>query len=481
MLLASFAYAQIKVSDDNLGRRSQIVIDNLKSRAYGPVTPAQIAAASQPGQLIPFLEARFAQTPKSDRRIDIAVALVRLGDRDDTYWNIIANLATPALKSEAPSPRSPEYRAWAKAHNVTAGSAEEQALYNIWQKILPLAFTGDPRSIPLLRKGLQSPNTDIQAEAAEGLARDHDKSSIPLIIAALNQASPIQARPLAGTLKYFDDDAQAKAVVKKYFPTLDPLEAFERDTKGSHDGEISLGYDVERIARVHEVQAIPLLEQVFAQRRNRTLGVGAMRSKLPSTSDQSDVGFQTDCLNLQIELHIASVLIRLGVKDVVYWNYLAEQAQAALEINIPFPIKTDAQEGPNPPPNPEFAAWVRSRNLDRNVTAMYELMYLPTSVNLLAMTDDPRGIPLLRQALLSANPMIQAVAAQGLASLQDKDSIPQIIAACKKASASERTALARSLVYFDDPQARAFAELNVPATTFRELLQAKAQGHTPFN
>lgn len=480
-LLASFAYAQVNQSGDDLARRSQIVIDNLKSGAYGPVTPPQVAAASQPGQLIPFLETRFAQIPDSDRKIDIAVALVRLGDKDDTYWNLIADLATPALKSEAPSPRSPEYRAWAKAHNVTPGSAEEQTLYNIWQKIIPLAFCGDPRSIPLLRKALQSPNTDTQAEAAEGLARDHDESSIPLIIAALNQASPTQARALAGSLKYFDNDPQAKAVVAKYFPVSDPLEALKRDTKGSDDSEVSLGYDVERMARAHEVQAIPLLEQVFAQRRNQTIGLEALLSKIPPPPHRTEDGYEANELNLRDELQIASVLIRLGVKDDLYWNYLAEQTRAALEINIPLPFRTDAQEGPNPPTNPQFLAWTRSRNLDQSTAYMYEVFVLPTPVTLLAVTDDHRGIPLLRRALQSANPMIQSFAAKGLASLQDKNSIPQIITACEKASPSNRLLIAESLAYFDDPQAQDAAEKYIPPPQLKTLREKiRSYGNDPF-
>jgi len=261
----------------------------------------------------------------------------------------------------------------------------------------------------------------------------------------------------------------------------DLVEALKRDSTGVDDGDVKFVGDLERIAKTHDVQAIPVLEEIFDQRRSRTVGVDTLLSKLPRPPHQVEDSYEAEELNWRNELHIASVLIRLGVKDDVYWNYLAEQVQATLRLKIPFPWKTDAQEGPNPPTSPKFVAWAKSRNRDQNVAAMFQLRDMPSSVLLLATTDDPRGIPLLRQGLESANPMIQMVSANGLAELHDKQSVPLIIDVCKKASASERNALAESLLYFDDPQAQTYAALNLPKETYLSLRQRIAQGHTPFN
>jgi hypothetical protein len=73
------------------------------------------------------------------------------------------------------------------------------------------------------------------------------------------------------------------------------------------------------------------------------------------------------------------------------------------------------------------------------------------------------------------------VSADGLAQLHDRESVPLIIALCKRASVSERNALAESLVYFDDPQAQTYAALNLPKETYLSIRQRIAQGHTPFN
>ena len=81
-------------------------------------------------EAIPILKAQFVQVQDPLDKATIARVLVKLGDKDDTYWNFLVKLATPALESDAPDflnsdPQaktsagpSPEFVAWAKAHNV---------------------------------------------------------------------------------------------------------------------------------------------------------------------------------------------------------------------------------------------------------------------------------------------------------------------------------------------------------------------------
>jgi HEAT repeat protein len=80
----------------------------------------------------------------------------------------------------------------------------------------------------------------------------------------------------------------------------------------------------------------------------------------------------------------------------------------------------------------------------------------------LATTGDARGLPILRKGLLSPNFGVRAVAAQGLAKLQDKDSIPQIISAAKQAPAEVQWRIAQHLLPFDDLNANAGAEELIP-------------------
>lgn len=173
----------------------------------------------------------------------------------------------------------------------------------------------------------------------------------------------------------------------------DLVEALKRDSTGADDGDVKLPSDLESIAKKHDVQAIPVLEEIFNQRRKQTLGVSALLSKIPPPPHHVEDSYESEELNWENELHIASVLIRLGVKDDVYWDYLAEQTRTSLEINIPFPLKTDAQEDPNPPMDPKFITWAKSRNRDQNMTFMFELSVLPSPVTFLAVTNDSSWYP----------------------------------------------------------------------------------------
>jgi HEAT repeat protein len=99
----------------------------------------------------------------------------------------------------------------------------------------------------------------------------------------------------------------------------------------------------------------------------------------------------------------------------------------------------------------------------------------------LAMTGDPRGLPLLRQAMRSSNFMIQAMAAKGLAKLQDKESVPSIIAACERAPSDVAPAIAEALAFIDDPNAQSEAEARLSKDQVSGLREArKVPGNDVF-
>lgn len=96
----------------------------------------------------------------------------------------------------------------------------------------------------------------------------------------------------------------------------------------------------------------------------------------------------------------------------------------------------------------------------------------------LAMTRDWRAVPLLRQALSARDYMIQSAAAEGLAAIQDKESIPLIVDAVKKAPAEAGAVIARSLVYFDDREAQAAVDKYVPKDSAKVLREDRAARRT---
>jgi hypothetical protein len=109
-------------------------------------------------------------------------------------------------------------------------------------------------------------------------------------------------------------------------------------------------------------------------------------------------------------------------------------------------------------PSPELVAWAKSHNMSieqASSDAVYGRGF--EGIQFIAATGDQRGIPLLRQALLAHNKVIEYVAAEGLAEAQERASIPLIIAACNKAPKEAASAISRALVFFNDPTAQAAA------------------------
>jgi HEAT repeat protein len=133
-------------------------------------------------------------------------------------------------------------------------------------------------------------------------------------------------------------------------------------------------------------------------------------------------------------------------------------ATVAVGSDEPFPSGFGADGKMAPGLSPQFIAWAKAHGLTTEAAADLATHDLPGKVLLLAETGDRRAIPLLRRALSSPNFMIQGYGTQGLADLQDKASIPFIIAACRNAPEEVASALSEFLAEFDDPVAQRAAK-----------------------
>jgi hypothetical protein len=241
----------------------------------------------------------------------------------------------------------------------------------------------------------------------------------------------------------------------------EPLHETNKDNVADAIAKVKSGdfarVHVDLIGRAGAVEAIPVLEEQFVR-----------------VQDPID------------KAKIAQVLIKLGDKDNTYWDYMVKLVTPALESDAPDFMSYDSQGKSSPGPSPAFIAWAKAHNVPPNGpdgTAAEDSIYtFPGTVGLLAYTGDPRAIPLLRRALLSPNHMIETMAALGLAEVQDKDSIPLIIEACKRAPAEAAAGMAQSLVYFDDARAQSAVDTYVPKDAAKIFRDAKAQGKkTPWS
>lgn len=211
-------------------------------------------------------------------------------------------------------------------------------------------------------------------------------------------------------------------------------------------------YFVEQIAQARAAQAVPMLEEKFVHTQNAL--------------DKA---------------HIASALVRLGDKRDIYWDFLMKLATNAVESDAPNFVAFDSQGKSVPGPSPEFVVWADTHNLSHAGLGEEQTYLAPGPVGLLALTGDARAVPLLRRALLSPNYMIEILGAVGLAQIQDNDSIPLIIEACKKAPAEIAAAVAESLVYFDDAKAQSAVDQYIPKDTAKIYREGKAHGRKPLS
>jgi HEAT repeat protein len=190
-------------------------IAKVESGEFGAVHVDLIARAGAV-EAIPILKQQFARVEDPFLKAKIASALVKMGEKDNTYWQYLVKLATRAVESDAPDFASPEFETWVKARNLSPSETEEQ-MFLLPGAVGLLALTGDLRAVPLLRRALLSSNHLTEIAAAMGLAELHDKESIPLIIEACKKASPEIAAVIAESLVYFDDNS-AQSAVDQYIP-----------------------------------------------------------------------------------------------------------------------------------------------------------------------------------------------------------------------------------------------------------------------
>jgi hypothetical protein len=214
-------------------------------------------------------------------------------------------------------------------------------------------------------------------------------------------------------------------------------------------GEFSL-VDVDLIARANAIKAIPSLKKQF------------------------DVAG-----NPLVKAKIAAALLRMRDQDDVYWKFLVEFTNPALQSDAPDYNGYDQQGKAVPGPSLEFRAWAKAHNVPADAELDDSVKMASLGVMLLGWSQDGKAIPILRKALWSPNHSIEALAAAALAEIGDKESIPSIIEACKRAPAEPAAGIAESLVYFDDVAAQNAVDQFVPEDVAKSARKARANGDKP--
>jgi hypothetical protein len=111
---------------------------------------------------------------------------------------------------------TPEFEAWGKERDLSPTEAE--VLEIMYGNFLNLAaFIGDPKLVPLFRRGLESNAFPVVLFSIRGLALLHDKAALPEILAAIDRMKHMGEGPyyfLLGVLRDYND-AEVDRIIAK--------------------------------------------------------------------------------------------------------------------------------------------------------------------------------------------------------------------------------------------------------------------------
>ena len=196
----------------------------------------------------------------------------------------------------------------------------------------------------------------------------------------------------------------------------------------NNPAELGLIGELEK--RSSDPRVVPALKELFIQ---------AKRSRV--------TGFR----GYPVAQEIASVLLALGQKDDIYFDEIAGAARDAIEADPPASLLSDTQGNETAQKrNPAFEVWCAARALEWDQCTFRMAAYV-RAIGALSATKDRRSIDILRKALRASSYVIVLSAANGLAILNDTDSIPLIAQACARLPQLEAERIVAFLTNFEDP------------------------------
>jgi HEAT repeat protein len=165
---------------------------------------------------MPALKVAFDQNKTAEEKQWIAATLIRLGDRSEVYFGYLADLAKDAIEDRTPfffkydnsgntveGQFDPGFLNWCAQNQKNPREVARDQFSVSLRNVRMLAYAQDPRSIELLRQGLESLNPLVVIYSVEGLGRLHDMAALPLIEKALERVKPGDRTAIAQQLCWF--------------------------------------------------------------------------------------------------------------------------------------------------------------------------------------------------------------------------------------------------------------------------------------
>jgi HEAT repeat protein len=168
-------------------------------------------------RVLPAMRRAFESRENKSERQHLALSLIRLGEKDEKYLDLLMAYAQTAIDSDAPEVLThdekgdavrgvinPDFVAWAERGGLSVDKAAGQSLYEYPEDVMLLGNARDPRAASLLKRGLQSRNDVVVSMAAQGLALLNDVSALPLILQAGQARGKSMRFSLASMLAIYD-------------------------------------------------------------------------------------------------------------------------------------------------------------------------------------------------------------------------------------------------------------------------------------
>jgi hypothetical protein len=157
-----------------------------------------------------LLQKRFETVLTYGERHHIAAMLLRVAPDDRPYWNELNTHAENALRFQG------DDEAASRLEDFCREQGCEPRPYLAIANDALRTISEDPRSLRLLRRTLESKDATLVRIAIDGLASQHDETSLDAIDAAL-QRFPDDAKSMASSLAFFQSEA-ANRIEMKYRP-----------------------------------------------------------------------------------------------------------------------------------------------------------------------------------------------------------------------------------------------------------------------
>lgn len=203
---------------------TEVILGKLRNNPGDIVWLRALTKRSEDPRVIPALRDAFVQAKLSDAKnilgqpasVAIALALYKLGVRENMYFEEVGKHAREAIADDPPevyltdaagkedaTRRNPLFEAWCSNRSLDFQACTKRFLYDV-ADVDYLSSLGDRRAIPILRSGLFVVNGVMVSSAVVGLAMLNDASSIPAIAQACEKSVAFSANIAIAAMEFND-------------------------------------------------------------------------------------------------------------------------------------------------------------------------------------------------------------------------------------------------------------------------------------